>query len=76
MFQNNIFKKKKKIPAGKGYPSTDKVYSPFTFFINGGLAMDEIKGEFLYEEVIVKLVDNIDFSWSGSCYWNCSDWIS
>jgi hypothetical protein len=28
-------------------------YSPFDFFINGGLAMDEIKGEFTYEETLV-----------------------
>lgn len=28
-------------------------YSPFDFYINGGLAMDENKGEFLYEETLV-----------------------
>jgi uncharacterized protein (DUF362 family) len=28
-------------------------YSPFSFFINGGLAMDENKGEFIYEETLI-----------------------
>lgn len=28
-------------------------YSPFNFFINGGLAMDENKGEFMYEETLI-----------------------
>ncbi|MFT5871283.1 MAG: hypothetical protein ACI8WT_000201 [Clostridium sp.] len=28
-------------------------YSPFNFFINGGLVMDEIKGEFMYEETLI-----------------------
>lgn len=28
-------------------------YSPFSFFINGGLAMDENKGEFMYENTLV-----------------------
>lgn len=28
-------------------------YSPFDFFINGGLVMDEIKGEFIYEETLI-----------------------
>jgi Uncharacterized conserved protein len=28
-------------------------YSPFDFYINGGLAMDENKGEFMYEEILI-----------------------
>ncbi|MDR3598451.1 DUF362 domain-containing protein [Clostridium sp.] len=28
-------------------------YSPFSFFINGGLAMDENEGEFMYEETLI-----------------------
>lgn len=28
-------------------------YSPFNFFINGGVAMDESKGEFMFEEILV-----------------------
>lgn len=28
-------------------------YSPFNFFINGGLAMDENKGEFMYEGTLI-----------------------
>jgi hypothetical protein len=28
-------------------------YSPFSFFINGGLAMDENKGEFMYEDTLI-----------------------
>lgn len=28
-------------------------YAPFDFFINGGLAMDEIRGEFLYQETLI-----------------------
>jgi hypothetical protein len=28
-------------------------YSPFNFFINGGLAMDENKGEFMYEDTLI-----------------------
>lgn len=28
-------------------------YSPFNFFINGGLAMDENKGEFIYDDILI-----------------------
>lgn len=28
-------------------------YSPFNFFINGGVAMDESKGEFMFDEILV-----------------------
>jgi hypothetical protein len=28
-------------------------YSPFDFFINGGLAMDENKGEFMYDDILI-----------------------
>jgi len=33
--------------------SAVQTYSPFTLFINGGLAMDEVAGEFRFDEIMV-----------------------